>query len=159
MSNDQKDRGRLSLDEVRNITEAIAREEDPSLKVVGATTAVGAEDSSEVLLVRTNGAQSRPLVVRVDRCGSESELRPAIRDRLRAAVRANDQQNSVVAAIEATNRVDELAADLSDLQVLADEIDDQPPPGVRRETVERLKHALSDATDAADDVEDESNAK
>jgi hypothetical protein len=55
---------------------------------------------------------------------------------------------------EAT-RLDELAADLDDLQVVADEIQEQPPAGASPETVQRLKRALSDATAAADDIEDE----
>jgi hypothetical protein len=55
----------------------------------------------------------------------------------------------------APTRVDELASDLDDLQTVADEIQEQPPAGVQPETVQRLKRALSDATAAADDIEDE----
>ncbi|HEY7171124.1 MAG TPA: hypothetical protein VH417_09785 [Vicinamibacterales bacterium] len=52
-------------------------------------------------------------------------------------------------------RVDELAADLDDLHTIADEIQDRPPAGANPDTVQRLKRALSDATSAADDIEDE----
>jgi hypothetical protein len=49
------------------------------------------------------------------------------------------------------------SADLDDLRVAADEIQEHPPAGVNQETVKRLKRALSDATDAADDMEEEMN--
>jgi hypothetical protein len=155
MSNEQKEHDRLSLDEVRRLTAAIAREEDPSLEVVAATNAEGAEHSSEVVLERGGGATSQRVVVRVDRYGSESELRPIVRERLRAAARSAARENQDAAADDPATRVDELAADLDDLQTIADEIQEQPPSGVKSETVQRLKRALSEATTAADDVEDE----
>jgi hypothetical protein len=42
-----------------------------------------------------------------------------------------------------------------DLRTTADEIQENPPSGVNGETVQRLKRALSEATDAADDIEEE----
>jgi hypothetical protein len=155
MTNEQNERDRLSLDEVKRLTATIAQEEGSSLEVVGATTAEGAENSSEVFLARTDTAASGPVVVRVDRYGSESELRPIIQERLRAATHSNEQQNGTADAAGTTKRVDELADDLDDLRTVADEIQEQPPAGVSTESVERLKRALSDATDAADDIEDE----
>jgi len=61
---------------------------------VAATTAEGAEDSSEVVLTRADRAASRPVVVRVDRYGTEAELRSLVRERLRAAARTNDEQDA-----------------------------------------------------------------
>jgi len=50
-------------------------------------------------------------------------------------------------------RIDELAADLDDLQRIADEIGDAPPAGADPETVKKLKDALDEAVVAADDLE------
>jgi hypothetical protein len=155
MSNEQREHNRLTLDEVRRLTAAIVREEDPSLEVVAATTAEGAEDSSEVVLTRADRAASRPVVVRVDRYGTEAELRSLVRERLRAAARTNDEQDATSDTDDRTSRVDELAADLDDLRTVADEIQEQPPAGVKTKTVQRLQRALSDATTAADDIEEE----
>jgi hypothetical protein len=154
MSDEQRNHDRLSLDEIRRLTAVIAQEEDPSLEVVAATTAEG-EHSSEVVLARKNAPGAEPVVVRVDRFGSESELRPIVRERLRAAARSTGQQTGTTADADATNRIDELSTDLDDLRVVADEIQEQPPAGVTPGTVERLKRALSEATDAADDIENE----
>jgi hypothetical protein len=153
MANQQREHGRMSLEEIRRLTTAVAREEDPSLEVVAAMPAEGAESSSEVVLARPGRAPSERLVLRVDRHGSESELRPKVRERLRAAVRANQRQRGEADADEASNRVDELAADLDDLQTIADEIENEPPAGADPSTVRRLKRALSEATAAADDIE------
>ena len=50
-------------------------------------------------------------------------------------------------------RIDELAADLDDLQRIADEIREEPPAGADPETVKKLKDALDQALIAADDLE------
>jgi hypothetical protein len=155
MPNKPEERARLSLDEIRRLTAAIAQEENPSLAVVAATTAEGAEDSSEVILARTDAPPSARVVVRVERHGSESDLRRIVRERLRAATRVHPEQGTAADTDDRTNRVDELAADLDDLRTIADQIQEQPPAGVKPETVQRLKRALSQATTAADDIENE----
>jgi len=155
MRNEPKPHDRWSLDEIRRLTASIAKDEDPSLQVVAATTAEGADNSSEVVLERQDTPSSERVVVRVDRYGSESELRPVVRERLRAAVRARANEKPTPDVGDAQTRVDELAADLDDLRTMADEVQEDPPAGVNGESVRRLKRALSDATDAADDIEDE----
>jgi len=155
MPNKKEEQDRLSLDEIRRLTAAIAHEEDPSLAVVAATNAEGAENSSEVVLERSDTPASPRIVVRVDRHGSESDLRPVIRERLRAATRSNQEPATSADAAGSTARVDELASDLDDLRTIADEIQEQSPPGVKPATVQRLKRALSDASTAADDIENE----
>jgi Fe-S-cluster formation regulator IscX/YfhJ len=51
------------------------------------------------------------------------------------------------------DRIDQLAADLDDLQTIADEITEEPPEGVDPKTVKKLKNALDKAVVAADDLE------
>jgi hypothetical protein len=74
---------RLTLEEIRQLTAAVAQEEDPSLEVVAAVGR-GGQETSEVVLAHWDGALEAFLaVVRVDRYASESELRLLVRQHLR----------------------------------------------------------------------------
>ena len=55
----------------------------------------------------------------------------------------------------ATDEWDGIADNLDDLQRTIEEQLDRLPEGVRAETVERLRTALQEAHDAADDIEEE----
>lgn len=54
---------------------------------------------------------------------------------------------------EQRDSIDEIASDVDELKTLAEELDDAP--GVRHHTVDKLKRALDDASDAADDLEND----
>jgi len=83
--NRQQERGaRLTLEEIRQLIAAVAKEEDPSLEVVAAVGR-GGQATSEVVLAHGDSARESCLsVVSVDRYASESEVRQLLRDRLRA---------------------------------------------------------------------------
>jgi hypothetical protein len=75
---------RLELAEVKRIAEEVARTEDPSVEVVGATTAEGGSAYTE-LTVTLHGCREEPcrIVIGADRSGGESALRDAFASRLR----------------------------------------------------------------------------
>ena len=54
-----------------------------------------------------------------------------------------------------TDEWDGIADDLDDLQRIVDEQLERLPAGVQRETIDRLRGALDDAHDAADEIENE----
>jgi 2-polyprenyl-6-methoxyphenol hydroxylase-like FAD-dependent oxidoreductase len=74
----------LPLADVKRIAEDVARQEDPALEVVEATTAEGGAAYIEVT-VTIHGCRREPcrLVIGADRGGGESVLRSAIASRLR----------------------------------------------------------------------------
>jgi hypothetical protein len=91
------DTPRMTLADVRRLSAAIAFEEDPSLEVIAATSAEGAVDSSEVIVIRRDrDCDPCRVVVRVDRRTDESHLRQALRERLRAYLR-DDQSHAATA--------------------------------------------------------------
>ncbi len=53
-----------------------------------------------------------------------------------------------------TDRVDELANDLDEIQTTVDELKEDPPHGAKPETIDALHDALEKAREAADDLED-----
>jgi len=74
---------RLTLEEIRLLTTAVAHEEDPALEVVAAVGR-GGQDTTEVILAHGDRAgESFLTVVSVDRYASESELRQLLHERLR----------------------------------------------------------------------------
>ena len=59
---------------------------------------------------------------------------------------------------EHRHEIDEIASDVDDLKNLVEEIEDDTPPGVSRHSINSLKHALEDASDAADDLENDADS-
>ncbi len=53
------------------------------------------------------------------------------------------------------DKVDEVAETLDDLRTTVDELQDAPPDNVEPATIEPLKEALEQATDAADALENQ----
>jgi hypothetical protein len=53
------------------------------------------------------------------------------------------------------DRIDELANDIDELKMAAEELEENPPPNVQLHTIEVLKDALENAGDAADELEDQ----
>ena len=53
------------------------------------------------------------------------------------------------------DRIDEVASDLDDVKVAVDELEINPPDGVRPSSIDSLKRALDGAIDAVDDLENE----
>ncbi len=53
------------------------------------------------------------------------------------------------------DRIDEVASDLDDVKVAVDELEIDPPDGVRPSSIDSLKRALDGAIDAVDDLENE----
>jgi|SwirhisoilCB2_FD_contig_31_23011407_length_340_multi_2_in_0_out_0_2 hypothetical protein len=54
-----------------------------------------------------------------------------------------------------SRRIDELTADLDEAKTTVDELEDNPPADVQIETVQKLKSVLEQATDAADELENQ----
>ena len=52
-------------------------------------------------------------------------------------------------------KIDDVGSDLEDVTNTLDEIEAQPPKGVNKETMERLKKALDEAIESADELENE----
>jgi hypothetical protein len=79
---------RLSLNDVRRLAAEVAREEDPALEVLAATSAEGATNYAEVILA-LHGEQSQPrrVLVGVSRKAPESDIRAWLRHRLREHLR------------------------------------------------------------------------
>jgi hypothetical protein len=82
---------RLSLDDVKQLATSVALVEAPPLEVIAATSA-GSDDSSEVLVARTD-CPDVPcrLIVRVDRRADADTIRSTLRARFHAYLR--DHQN------------------------------------------------------------------
>ena len=53
------------------------------------------------------------------------------------------------------DKIDYVASDLDDLKLSVDELSADPPPDVEPKTIDTLKRALEDATDATDDLENQ----
>jgi len=53
------------------------------------------------------------------------------------------------------DRIDEVASDLDDVKLAVDELEIDPPDGVRPSSIDSLKRALDGAIDAVDDLENE----
>ena len=73
------------LNEVRRIATEIARQENPALEVISATSSDGGSGYAEVMLI-VRGCRAEPcrVMIGVNRNASEAELRQAVVDRLRA---------------------------------------------------------------------------
>jgi hypothetical protein len=56
---------------------------------------------------------------------------------------------------EQAKKIDDIGNDLDDLKIDADDVEDNPPAGVRPEAVKSLKHALDEASDAVDELENQ----
>jgi len=54
-----------------------------------------------------------------------------------------------------SRRIDELTADLDEAKTTVDELEDNPPADVQIEAVQKLKSVLEQATDAADELENQ----
>jgi hypothetical protein len=55
------------------------------------------------------------------------------------------------------DKIDEVADGLDDLITTTDELEDDPPAGTDAGTIDTLKKALEQASDAADDLENQKN--
>ena len=85
---------RMSLRDVKNLASSVARIEGSSLEVVAVTSA-GSDDSSEVLVARTD-CPDVPcrLIVRADRLADVQTLRRALGERFRAYLRDEEMSNA-----------------------------------------------------------------
>ena len=74
----------FTLTEVRRIASDVARQQNPALEVISATSADGDSGYTEVMLT-VRGCRAEPclLMIGVSRNASEAELRQAVIDRLR----------------------------------------------------------------------------
>jgi len=75
----------LTLKDVRRIASEVARQENPALEVIGATSTGDRSAYTEVMLT-IRGCRVEPcrVMIGVSRNASEAELRQSVADRLRA---------------------------------------------------------------------------
>jgi hypothetical protein len=75
----------ITLKELRRIATDVARQENPALEVISATSTEGDSGYTEVMLT-VRGCRAEPcrVMIGVIRDASEAELRRAVADRLRA---------------------------------------------------------------------------
>ena len=75
----------LTLKDVRRVASEVARQENPSLEVISATSSGGESGYAEVMLT-FQGCRAEPcrVMIGVSRNASEAELRRAVAERLRA---------------------------------------------------------------------------
>jgi hypothetical protein len=73
----------LDLIEVRRLAGDVAREEDPALEVVGATSAEGGPNYAEIIVAFHRQPEPLRLVIGIKRDAPEPVVRGMLRDRLR----------------------------------------------------------------------------
>src|SRR5262249_2606693 len=88
-------------------------------------------------------------------CERPSDVRTQVIGRAAVCAYADSRCRRRVMDPDARDKIDELTNDLDEMKTTVEELAEDPKASVDPQTLERLKKALEEARDAADDLENE----